>query len=185
VKKMAPKPLATPQAVGDQGAVKKAKYARFFWPILRGIVLILALCAFIPTLSVFLYDRFAPIGFSVFFLASFALIAMTPRPETLRAIEGAATEKARQHRLPWSLFAYCVITGLGFNWACVFLWFSRRYAFFSAPVVGMTGLILAFYAAIALLVARLTGGNWRKALLVSAVAQGVLAMIVLRWGLLR
>jgi len=85
----------------------------------------------------------------------------------------------------WSLIIYCIITGLGFNWACAFLWFSRRYAFFSTPVIAVTGLIMAFYAGIALLVARFTGGNWRTALLVFVFVPVVLAGIVLRSGLLR
>lgn len=175
-----------PDAVEDQVAVNTGKYARFFWPILRGIALIVALCAFIEALSEFLYGGKWGIALPVFMLATYALIAMNPKAETLPTMKGEATEKARQHRLPdWSLVAYCVITGLGFNWCCVFLWFSRKYAFFSVPIVSVTGLILALYATIGLLVARLTGYNWRSALLVFAVAPGVLASIVLRWGLLR
>lgn len=175
----------TPQAIEERGMVK-ARYARFFWPILRGIALIVALWAFIEALSEFLYGGKWGNALPLFMLATYALIAMNPKPETLPTMKGEATEKARRHRLPdWSLVAYCVITSLGFNWCCVFLWFSRKYAFFSIPVIALTGLIMAVYAAIALIVARLTGGNWRTALLVFVSAPGVLAAIVLRWGLLR
>jgi hypothetical protein len=44
----------TSQQIEDQGTVRKAKYARFFWPILRGIALIVALWAFIAFLPVLL-----------------------------------------------------------------------------------------------------------------------------------
>ena len=176
----------TPQAIEERSTVK-ANYARFFWPILRGIVLIVALCSFIPYLAGFVNGRWEAawvVGTGVFMLASFALFAMNANPETLPAIEGKRT--ARQLLPPiWSLLAYAFITGLGFNWVCVFLWFSRRYAFFSAPVIGATGLIMAFCAAIAFLIARLTGGNWRTSLLVFVCASVVPAAIVLRLGLLR
>jgi hypothetical protein len=112
---------------------------------------------------------------------------------TLPASEGEGT--TRQFRLPqWSLFSYFFIIGLGLNWACAFLWFSRRYAFFSTPVIAVTGLIMAFYAATALLVtwfessfnnAGVAGVNWRTALLVFVFAPGALASIILRLGLLR
>lgn len=36
---------------------QKAKYARFFWPILRGIALIVALWAFIADLQGFMYGE--------------------------------------------------------------------------------------------------------------------------------
>ena len=178
----------TPRAIEERGTVR-AKYARFFWPVLRGMVLIVALCAFIPFLAFLAGLPYggtwgAAMGGGVFMLASFTLMAMIPKPETVPAIEGKGT--ARRLRLPdWSLVSYCVITGLGWNWVCAFLWFSRRYAFFSTPVIAVTGLTMAFYAAIALLVDRLTGGNWRTALLVFLFAPVVLAGIVLRLGLLR
>jgi drug/metabolite transporter (DMT)-like permease len=119
------------------------------------------------------------LALGVFILATYALVAMTPKPE-------APPATARQLGFPgWSLVSYCVIIGLGFNWACVFLWFSRQYAFFSAPVIGATGLIMAFCAAIAFLVARLTRGNWLTALLVFVSASVFPAAIVLRLGLVR
>jgi hypothetical protein len=102
-----------------------------------------------------------------------------PKPETLPATP------RQLGFLGWSLVSCCVIIGLGFNWACAFLWFSRRYAFFSIPVIAVAGLIMAFCAAIALLVARLTGGNWRRALAVFVFAEVVPAAVVLRFGLLR
>src|SRR5260370_4868097 len=119
----------------------------------------------------------------VFVLASFALIATIPKRQALPPVEGEGT--ARQRRLPpWSLVIYLAILGLELNWACAFFWFSRRYAFFSVPVVGLTGLIIAFYAAVALLVGRLTGGNWRIALATFGLALIVPAVIVLRLALL-
>jgi hypothetical protein len=181
----------TPQANEERGTVK-AKYARFFWPVLLGMVMVVSLCAFIPALAGLLYEgRWEPCwGWGVYVLASFTLAWMIP---TLPASEGEKT--TRQFRLPeWSLFSYFFIIGLGLNWACAFLWFSRRYAFFSTPVIAVTGLIMAFCAVIALLVAwfessfnnaDLTGANWRTALLVFVFAPGVLASIVLRLGLLR
>ena len=178
----------TPRAIEERGTVK-AKYPRFFGPVLRGMVLIVALCAFIPSLAFLAGLPYggtlgAAVGVVVFMLASFTLMAMIPEPEAPPAIEGKGT--ARRLRLPdWSLVSYCVITSLGWNWVCAFLWFSRRYAFFSTPVIAVAGLIMAFYAAIALLVARLTGGNWRAALLVFLCASGFLGAIVLRLGLLR
>jgi hypothetical protein len=168
----------TPTAVEKRGIVK-AEHARFSWPIL--MVLAVGLCAFVPMLAGFLYgDNWGTgLALGVFILATYALVAMTPKPE-------APPATARQLGFPgWSLVSYCVIIGLGFNWACVFLWFSRQYAFFSAPVIGATGLIMAFCAAIAFLIARLTGGNWRTSLLVFVCASVFPAAIVLRLGLLR
>jgi hypothetical protein len=179
----------TPQAVEGQRTVRKTKYACFFGPILRGIVLIVAVYAFIELFSVLLFGGLyggSWLAVPGSLLASYALIWMAPEREPLHAIEGDGTEKARQRRLPdWSLLVYWVIVGLGCNWVCAFLWFSRRYALFSGPVVGATGLIMALYGAIALLVALLTGGNWRMALLFFAAVPGSLAGIVLALRLLR
>ncbi|HTS05242.1 MAG TPA: hypothetical protein VMP68_06640 [Candidatus Eisenbacteria bacterium] len=171
-------PLEDPSTV-------KAEYVRFIWPILRGIALVVALWAFIAGLPALLYSGKWGKAWLVFGIASFVLIAMTAKPETLPAIEG---ERAvgKRHRLPdWTLLSYCAITGLGYNWACVFLWFSRRYAFFSAPVVGATGLILGFYVVIGVIAAWLTGGSWRTGFLVLALAPCALGGAVLRLGLLR
>jgi hypothetical protein len=158
-----------------QVMVKKAQYARFFWPTLRGITLILASCGFIASYSGLLHGE--NWGLPVFVVGTIALVAMTAKPD---AIEDEGTEKFAQRRVPWSLIAYGIITGVGFNWVCVFRAFSRQYAFFSVPVVGATGLIMVVYAAIGLLVVRLAGGNWRTALVVFAVAPGVLGGFVLR-----
>jgi len=176
----------TPQAIEERGALK-ARYTRSVGPVLRGMVLIVALCAFIPFLAGLLGIYGVSWGAAgvVFVLASFTLIAITAKPKSPSGIEEKLAEKSGQHGLPWSLWAYSLIIGLGFNWVCVYLGFSRRYAVFSAPVVGVTCLILTLYAAIGLLVAYLTGGNWRKALLICAISQGVPAAIVLRLGLLR
>jgi hypothetical protein len=177
----------TPQA--GEGAVKKAKCARFFGPILRGIVLIVAVYAFIALLSVLLFGGLyggSWLAVPGCLVAYYALMWMAPERETLPTIEGEGTEKAGQRRLPdWSLLVYWVIVGLGCNWVCAFLWFSRRYAFFSGTVVGATGLIMALYAAIALLAALLTGGKWRMALLFFAAVPGSLAGIVLALRLFR
>lgn len=158
----------------------KAKYNCFFWPALRGISLIVASYGFIAFLSELLFGGNSVVGLSVFAVGSLALVAMTPKLATLPTIEDEGTEKLRQRRVPWSLIAYGVINGVGFTWACVFLAFSRRYAFFSAPVVGATSFIMALYAVIGLLAAFLTGGNWRIVLLVFSVAPGILGAIILR-----
>jgi hypothetical protein len=155
--------------------------ARFFGQVLSWMLLVVALCAFVPLLAGLLYGVNWETGLAlgVFALATYALIAMTPTPETLPATirdVGSPT---------WSVFSYCIITGLGWNWACVFLWFSRRYAFFSIPVITVTGLIMASYGAIAFLVAFLTGGTWRTVLAVFLFATGVPAAVVLRLDLLR
>lgn len=162
----------------------ETKLRSLFCPIL----LVVALCAFAPTLAGLLYGQslVTALAFGVFFLASFALV-MISRMSSLEAqpaIEGQ--EIPRQLGLAgWSLISYCAITGLGWNWACVFLSFARQYAFFSAPVIAVTVLIMAFYAGIAILVGLLTGGNWRKALGAFLFAAVVPAVIVLRLGLLR
>src|SRR5256885_2759054 len=158
--------------------------------ILHAAALIVAACSFIPFLAGFLYPGRRLLGLEewgaatvVFVLASFALL-WTIKTEKPPTIEGKGTAKQPLFP-PWPLVIYCVFTGLGFTWACAFLWFARRYAFFSLPVMALTGLIVAVCAAIGLLVARLTGGNWRRALLLSMFALGGLAMIVLRLRLLR
>lgn len=143
--------------------------------------MIVALCAFFPFLGGLLYGGTSDVAMAVFVLASFTLAATLP---TLPASEGEGMARHFRWR-EWALVSYIFIIGLGFNWACAFLWFSRRYALFSTPVIGVTGLITALYGAIELLVARLTGGNWRTALLVFVFAADVLACIVLRLGLLR
>jgi len=178
---MMPKPEIS-RAIEKRGPVN-AKYTRFFWPVLRGMVLIVALCAFIPFLAGSLsgvYEERWAAATAVFMLASFTLAAMMALP----VFEGKRAPRQLQ-LADWWFVSYFVIIGLGFNWACAFLWLSRRYAFFSTPVIAVTGLIMAFYAAIAFLVAWVTRGNWRKALLVLVFAPYVLAGIVLRLGLLR
>jgi hypothetical protein len=188
----------TRQEVDHENLEKKATYAYYLWPILRGIALIVALWAFVPFLFSLLQLYGAktwPAG-PVFVVASFALTLMHPKrlrsleisprwnSGTLPAFAGEGARKAKRHQLPWAILAHCFTTGLGSNWACVFLWFSRRYDFFSGPVIGTTVLMIAVYAAIALLVALLTGGNWRKGLAVFAL-EFALAIVVLRLGLLR
>jgi hypothetical protein len=101
------------------------------------------------------------------------------------SIRNKGAVKARQRRLAdWCLVVLSILIGLPLNWECAFLWFSRRYASFSAPVIGVTVLIVAVSAAIALLV-RLTVGNWRTALQVFVVASCLPSAVVVRLGLLR
>jgi hypothetical protein len=161
----------------EQDMVKKAKFAFSVWEILRGITSILASSGFIVYLSEFLHGENWGMGFLVFVVGTFALAAMTPPPYVL---EGDGTGKLTQHQIPWSLFSHLVIIGIGLNWTYVFLAFSRRYAFFSAPVIGATGFIMALYAAIGFFVASLIGGHWRNALMVFAIAPTVLAGTFLR-----
>jgi hypothetical protein len=171
--------------VEHQSTVNQPTHARISWPILRGITLIVALCGLVGILHELLYGPFYGVGTAVFTLATFALIALTSAPKTPSAIKGEAGDRATPRRWPdWTLIVYCVFTGVGFNWACAFLWFSRKYGFFSAPVVGATALIFALYFAVAFLTACLTGGDWRKGVLVFAVVPVGLAAIVLRLGLL-
>ncbi len=177
-----------PAIIQDQGTVKKAKYARFLWPIFRGIVVLVAAWGFIAFLSVDLYG--GELGFTAFVVFAIAMLALRVMPfepaTPLHAIEGERTVKATQYRLPeWSLLAFGVIFGVGCNWECVFLWFSRRYDPLSAPVVGATALIMALYAAIAIAVACLTTKNWRTVVVVFAFVPGALAGVVLRLRLLR
>lgn len=172
-----------PLVIKNQATVR-VSYARFFWPILRGIALIVALWAFAIDFPDLLNLGKWGTSWPVFAIASFALIAMTPKHETIPLVEGKGAEKA-QRRLPWSLLIYCAITGLSYSWACAFLWFSRQYALFSGPVIGALTLILVLYAFIGLAVSRLIGGNWRTALLVLALAPCVISGMVLRFGILR
>ena len=166
----------TPQAIEEPG-ILKAKYACSLRAVLRGMVFIVVLCAYIPFFVGTMFHTYQAtwaIAGVVFVVASFTLWATLPEPKTLPEV-----------RMPdWSIVSYCVMVGLVSNWGCTFLWFSRRYALFSAPVIMVTGLIMALYAAIAVIVARLTGGNWRTALLVFLFAPGTLGCIVLRSRLL-
>jgi len=171
-----------PHGTKDKTIVR-GSYVRFFWPVLRSIALIVALWAFVTDLPALLYwGKWGP-TWPAFAIASFALIAMTPRPETLPAIEGEGEDVRRC--VPWLLLIYCAITGLGYTWGCVFLWFSRKYTFLSGPVIGTLTFVLVSYGVVGLVVGRLTGGNWRTALLVLALAPCAISGIVLRLGLLR
>lgn len=173
------------KVAGEQG-VLKPKDVRVSSQILRGVLLMVVLYTFIGVLAGFVYGGEHEASLLVFAIGTFALIAMEPKAEQSHAIGGKGTGTPWWHRVPnWSLVTYCVFIGVGFNWVCVILWFSRRYALFSAPVVGATGLIEALYATLGLFVARLTGGNWRTALLVFALAPDAVGGIVLRLRILR
>src|SRR5229473_1945555 len=91
-----------PWAIEERGSVK-AKYAPFFRPVLLGMVLIVALCAFVPFLEGLLYGgRIWEVAAVVFFLANFTLAVTIPKPEALPAIEGEG--RLRPLRLlDWSL----------------------------------------------------------------------------------
>jgi hypothetical protein len=127
----------TPQAI-EEGRTVEAKYARFFWRVFRGTLVIVALCASARLLAGLLLEAYRgrwEIAAIVHVIASFALFAILPKRQAQPPIEGEGA--ARHGRLPpWSLVIYLAILGLELNWACVFFWFSRRNAFFSVPVVG-------------------------------------------------
>ena len=184
---MIPEPHGS-RAMAVQGTGKKTKDGRLVWPILRGLMLIVASCALVMFLWGFLYEKNweTVLALALSALSAYGLIAMTHKAETPRATVAVRSTKKKtmQDRLPhWSLIAYGFIMGAGFNWACVFLWFSRRYAFFSFQVVGVTGLAFVLYAAIGVLIGLLTRGNWRRALLVFALAPLGVGCIFLRLGL--
>ena len=173
-------------AVEHTPRMNETKYTPFLWPTLRGIALIVSICAFMRYMSVLIYGGELGIAVPITFLiASFALMAMSRKRETSPRIYPNSTAALSLERLPWSLFAYCAILGLGFTWVCAFLWFSRRQAFFSLPVVGAMLFILALYAAIGFAVACLTRGDWRTAMLVFSLAPCAVSGMVLRLHLLR
>jgi hypothetical protein len=174
-----------PAIVEHQNTVK-AKYAGLSRTVIRGIILVVALSAYVASIASFLYRRTWEMHMLAFAVANLVLIALVPETETLPAIEGegAATRKRLRLR-DWSLLSYCLIVGMGENWVCAFLWFSRRCTFFSAPVVGVTAAVMASYGVIALLVALLTGGKWRNGLLLLVVAPVLVACVVLRLHLLQ
>jgi hypothetical protein len=169
------------------------------------MALILAVWSFIVSLSAFLHGQeLRPIPAVVFLVASYAVFT-TVHPKSLgnwalwlfvlpgfasrtkkQIMEAEGIENTRQHWSPdWPILVYCVTIGIGCSWACAFLWFSRRYAFFSMPVAGAAGLITILYSLIALFTGLVTGRNWRTALRVFLLAPGILGGIVLRLHLLR
>lgn len=161
------------------------KHAIFSEPVLLGIVLLASLCASVQSIASLVagvYGVREEVATVIFFLANFTLAAIIPKPE-MSAID--AEGRPRKLRLvDWVILSYFFTIGLGFTWACAFLWLSRRHAFFTTSVIAATGLIMASYVAIALLVAWFTGRNWRMALLVIALAPFVVASTVLRLNLI-
>jgi hypothetical protein len=153
----------TPRAVEDKGTVK-AKHTGFARAVLGVMVLIVALYSFGAGFLATVVSRGKwGAAVLVFALASYAL-RMIPTRGTLQATEDQGTVRARELWLPdWCLAGFLIISGLAFNWACAFLWLSRRYALFSGPVLGVTGLIVTLYAAIAFLATRRFGGRWLTA----------------------
>ena len=67
----------TPQTIEERGTVK-AKYAHFLGPVLFGMVMIVALCAFVPFLASFQHEgRWEPgWGWWVYIFATFTLTWM-------------------------------------------------------------------------------------------------------------
>jgi hypothetical protein len=189
--------------IEDRGTARREKDdARLLWLVARGITSIVALWAFISGLLVFLRGgRLMGTAFPwIFLLASYLLMTIPPKSwrdwflflfvlPGFTSLANRAERKARGtakecRSLNWPVVAYGVIVGLGCDWAIAFLWFSRRYAPLSGPVVGATGVILSLYIAIAVLVGVLTGGNWRTAQRVFLVTPVILGFFVLRLGLL-
>src|SRR5712692_1957432 len=173
------------QAIKERPTVEK-KDAHLFWRIFRGTLVIMALCASARLLAALVFETYGgrwEIAAIIQVLASFTLFASLPKRQAQPPVEGKGA--ARHGQLPpWSLVIYLAFLGLELNWTCAFFWFSRRYGFFSVPVFGVIGLIMIVYAGIALLVARLTGGNWRIALATFGFVLLVPPVIVLRLGLL-
>ena len=195
---------AMPATIEDQGMVEEGKGRLSLWPIFRGITSIAALWAFISELLVFLHGgRLGTALPWVFLLSSYLLMTIPPKSWRdwflfLFVFPGSAslakkaeanakgTERAKHRRsLDWPVVAYFVIVGLGCNWAIAFLWFSRRYAPLSGLVVGATGVIVALYVAIALIVGVLTLGNWQTARRVFLLTPVILGFFALGSGFLR
>jgi len=172
----------TPQAINERPTAG-TKVPHFFWRIFRGTLVIVALCASARLFAGLLFEAYGgrwEIAAIIQVLASFTLFATLPKRRAQPPIEGEGA--ARHSQLPpWSLMIYLAIFGLQLHWVCAFFWFSRRYAFFSVRVVGVTGLIMILYAGIALLIGRLT--NWRIALATFAFVLLVPPVIALRLGL--
>jgi len=174
-----------PQAVEENGTAK-AEHARFLRPVLFCVVITLAWCAFIAALAFLAVLPYAKrleadMAFWLFLFASSALTMTIP----LLLPKKRGGWRERQYGWQeWSFMSHFFIIGLGLTWACAFLAFSREYAFFSFQVMAVTGLIMALYVAIALLVAAMTG-HWRGTVLVLAAVPYAMALIVLRLHLFR
>jgi hypothetical protein len=163
----------------DQGPTQKAESARVSWSIRHAIFLIVDLCALIALFLAFLKQSMET-STMVFLIATLAATRV------IRFVEFMTTGDLI--RWPWGLsVTYGLILSLGSNWMCAFLWFSRRYALFSAPVIGATALIMASYGAVALFIVLLDlliEGNWRRSLLVFSVVPALVAIVILRLRLL-
>jgi hypothetical protein len=168
-----------PSVNNDQGSTQKEESARISWSIRHVIFLIVDLCALI---AIFL----AVLRQSMETSTMVFLIATLAATRVIRFVEFIRT--GDRIRWPWGLsVTYGLILSLGSNWMCAFLWFSRRYALFSVPVVGAMVLIIASYGAVALfiaLLALLTEGNWRRSLLAFSYAPALVAIVILRLRLL-
>jgi len=96
-----------PEILEYQNTVK-AKSAALSGTLVRGIVLLAALSAYIASIASFLYTGSWGVHALVFAVAAFVLIALVPEPETLPAIEreGAATEKLLRLLPDWLPLGY-------------------------------------------------------------------------------
>jgi hypothetical protein len=85
--------------------------------------------------------------------------------------------KAILSRVPnWCLVGYCIITGLVFNWAWAYSWFSQRLALTSGPVLGKMASFVTLSAIIGFLAARLHNERkWQLAAAYFALASGYLS----------
>jgi hypothetical protein len=85
--------------------------------------------------------------------------------------------KAILLRVPdWCISGYCIVSGLAFNWAWAYSWFSQRFALTSAPVLRMMASFVALNALIGLLATLLHDqGKWRLGVAYFALASGWLS----------
>ena len=139
----------------------------------RGVVLIVALCAYIAATKSFLDRGTWEILVVVLAIASWALIATARKPETepsIRVVAAyglASPELLRHYRLGQQLDLRISVV---LPTICCLLCSGPR----------CDGLILSLYAMLGFIVAWLTGGNWRTALLFFTLAPCAVATIVLR-----
>src|SRR5580704_3252424 len=109
-----------PAIVEHQNTVK-AKYAGLSRTVIRGIILVVALSAYVASIASFLYRRTWEMHMLAFAVANLVLIALVPETETLPAIEGEGAATRKRLRLlglvPPKLLSHC---GMGENWVCAF-----------------------------------------------------------------
>lgn len=108
-------------------------------------------------------------GIALFLWAGAALGAVVVLLDPLR--------KAILSRVPnWCIAGYCIISGLVFNWAWAYSWFSPRLALTSGPVLGKMASFVTLNAIIGLLAALLHNERkWQLAAAYFALASGYLS----------